>query len=437
MRRRPLRELLLCALLLACGGTGACRAPDGPPPDVVVLLVGGLRADQLKPWGHPDRTPGLDTLAEKSVVFENAFAASSRTAPSLASFFTSLLPRDHGLRARGDALDPERRTLAEVFADAGYESVALSASAAFLDPATGLSRGFEIDETRDHDRETGPWECAAVTRDRSVTRGAIEVLNRERDAPLFLFAQYMGPHAPWNPHPRYRRPGTRRYDGEVDGSVEQLLAVSRGELALNDLDRAHLRSIYRAEIDQSATQASQLLDHLERLGLFEDAIVVLISENGQELSEHGGYLHGDALYREQIHVPLVIHRPGGKGEGERVGRVVSLLDVGPTLLALAGIEDPRETAGVSLLPAMEGDASGDEDAAALSELHPDAEHARLWRPRRHGAAITTARWSLLEGVEDGAYALYERTADPEQHSDVAAREPEVVKRLSARLPSGG
>ena len=142
------------------------------------------------------------------------------------------------------------------------------------------------------------------------------------------------------------------------------------------------------------------------------------------------------LYREQIHVPVILRRPGGSAGGLRVQTVVELVDIGPTLLELAGLADPRPIVGTSLVSTMDGSAdarSGTEEEAAFSELHGDPQVTAVWRAKKHRTALTTQAWSLVAGEPRGAVELYDLAADPGQTRDRAAQQRPVLEALSQRL----
>ncbi|MGH0031077.1 MAG: sulfatase [Myxococcota bacterium] len=426
-----LRVRLLWCLLVALVGVG-CAPPA--TPDVLLLVVGTLRADRLGSYGHHPPGRGVVALAEDGVVFENAVAPSSQTEPALASLFTSLLPSAHGVTTADASLPPEPPTLAEAFAAAGWETVAVSASSAFADPSRGLSRGFERVATlpqTPQEQSRAQAGSAVLVRDRTITKRAIEVLAEERTRPLFLMVHWMAPHPGYDARGRFKRMGQRNFSGPVDGSLDQLMQLSRGEMQLDAVDLAHLRALYEAEVWSADAQVQGLVEHLGRIDALDRAVVAVVSDHGESLGEGGRFGHGTTLHREVLHVPLVVRRPGGGDDGARVATAVGVVDVGPTLLALAGLDDVRVTAGRSLVPLLGGAAPDDPQRPIVSELHPDPAIAAAWGAQRHRAAVTTDRFSLLVG-SDGSAALYE-ASDPKQERDLAAERPETVARLSAAL----
>jgi arylsulfatase A-like enzyme len=422
------------ACLAAWLGVGC--APPGPP-DVLLIVVDTLRADRLGSYGYQYPSPAMDALAEDSLRFENAFAQVPRTAPSLASLFTSLLPSHHGLTRYGASLGPEPVTLAEAFGRGGYETGLVSASADVLDPKSGLTRGFDrVEVGKSVPAERTPASDPALVRDRIITMQAIEQLDAPREKPLFLVVHYLGPHPPYDAKKRDKRAGTRNYRGPVDGSLSQLAQAARGELELDILDRVHVSGLYDAKVQGVDEQLGILLDHLRNAGRLDDMLVVLLGDHGEALRGDGGFFHGTTLYREQLRVPLLVQRPDGEGAGEHVSRPVGLVDVGPTLLELAGLRDERDSDGRSLAHVQDEPTEADATpAGVVSELPADPAWAAVWGPERHRAAVSGERWALLVGAKHGTLELYDVQEDPLQETDLAAQRPEVVEALLGALPA--
>ena len=245
----------------------------------------------------------------------------------------------------------------------------------------------------------------------------------------------MDPHSSYDPPALFRRRFVADYDGPIDGSTEQLQEIVRGELEIGPADIEHLQALYDAEVASVDAEVGRLLDHLRAIGAYEDSIVVLLSDHGEEFMDHGSFFHMFTLYREQIHVPLIFRRPGGVGGGTRVESVVELVDVGPTVLELAGIDDARETSGVSHIQSMGAPlgAVAAEGDAALSELHGDPLVNSVWRQKRHHAALMTQGWTLLAGDRRDALELYESATDEQQQIDRAETERDVRERLGGLL----
>jgi len=307
MRRRPsLARLLPFAAALAALGVSACSRPA--PRAIVLISIDTLRSDRLPAYGYGrGRTPALDRLARDGVLFERAFAQVPLTLPSHASLMTGRLPPAHGVRNNvGFSLAADKgETLAALLAAHGYATGG-AVSSFVLRKETGIDRGFQR------------WDAPAQPeRPASATLGPLlGWLAEWRARPFFLFFHLYEPHTPYAPPADLRGPGIDLYDGEITAA-----------------DR----------------EVGRLLDELDRAGLYDGALIVLLSDHGEGLGDHGEEEHGFLLYREAIQVPLIVKLPGGRRAGERIGRSVSLTDVLPTVAELAGAEPPAGIEGRSLL----------------------------------------------------------------------------------------
>lgn len=296
------RIILLLTLLGA-----ACAKPR---PPVILISIDTLRADHLPAYGYRAiRTPALDALAHDGIVYRNAWSHCPLTLPSHLSMFTGLLPPEHGVRDNaGYHFDGvAHTTLASLLHERGYRTGA-AISAYVLRGATGASSGFD-----DYDDAIGVIDGAplgALQRPGTATERLAETwIDAHAGAPFFYFLHLYEPHAPYTP----------TYDADVvaaDGIVGTLLA------------------------------------HLKQTGLYDRALIIVVSDHGEGLMEHGEQEHGVFLYREDLHVPLIVKMPRGSRMANRKGSVdalAQLIDVAPTILDAAGIDKPAAMKGVSLL----------------------------------------------------------------------------------------
>ncbi len=361
-------------------------------PDVVLIVVDTLRADQLGLYGASQPTsPFLDDLARRSVVFDDAVAQSSWTKTSMASLLTSTLPETNGIRGSEDVMRTTTTTLAAALRNAGYFTAQVQSNP-WIHPRFRLTEGFM--EYRGLDG----WPAA----DR-VSDTALEVLRRRPAGPTFLYVHYMDVHHPYAPPPAYRSFG----DGDA--------------------------AAYRGEIRYIDDQLRRLFDAFSALGLLEHAVIVVCSDHGEEFGEHGGRFHGGTLFDEVVRVPLLLHGPTVGPPGRVSGRV-RLLDVAPTLLALAGVTIPTSFEGVPL-PAP-GDQSPRRTAVSQVGLNDVA-------PGNDLLAITSGPWRYIVDRRTDRRVLFHRRDDPEERTDLATRRPDVVARLDraatrllARAPNG-
>lgn len=394
-------------LLLWAGialGATACVPPPPPPAPRNVLLVSidTLRADHLGCYGATAiETPAIDRLAEEGVRFERAFTSAPLTLPAHWTIHTGREPWRHGVVDNGMAPSAavtareELPTLAERFASSGYDTAAFVA-AFVLHRSFGLDRGFAT-------YDDGPAADAALEQPFHATAPADERVGRalawlrqERHRPFFLWLHLFDPHAPYAPPPAFRTlyPG-RPYDGEV------------------------------AFVD---SQIARLLAALDRLGERERTIVVLLADHGESLGEHGEETHGVLLYDATLRVPLIVRAPGQVPSGTVRHDPVTLADVAPTVLGLAGLAPLRLTDGIDLFATA--------PSASSRQLTAISESPR----RRFGWAVLTAvrddNWKYILGPTS---ELYDTATDPSESRNLLStnaprgQELESAARRTAAL----
>ncbi len=379
---RPV-ALGLLALLLAAAEV-AC-APRASRPSVLVVTLDTVRADRIGCYGYgPARTPHLDALAAAGVRFTRAYTPAPLTLPAHASLLTGRYPPRHGVLHNGLYRLPDNvPTLAERFRRAGYRTAAFVASTV-LNRTYGLARGFE----RYEDVPTRPpslerLDFAPGERDaRAVTALALDWLQAQGQVPVFLWVHYYDPHAPYLSHGP--DPGDRalRYDREI-AYVDEALGL--------------------------------LLQGLERQGA--QWIVVVAADHGEALGEHGELTHGYFVYEEVMRVPLLVRGPSVPA-GRLVDAPASLVDVGPTLLELAGLGELPEADGESLVPLWQEPAAP--EPATERAVYMEARMAYLeygWSPL---FALRRGSWKFIEAPRP---ELYDLGTDPREARNLYPEPP--------------
>jgi len=440
--------------LRACWGNPAVvgRAPGERPPNVLLISVDTLRADHLSCYGYERATsPRLDALLARGALFERATSPAPWTLPSYGSLFTGRMPGEHraGVKARRDALwgtaasghavpDAEKEeldqaeamadgfdTLAGVLSGAGYRTAAL-VNNPFLHPGRGVSRGF------------GRYAVYGLKASDGVDL-ALEWIEAQAGAPWFLFLHLLDPHAPYAPPAPFDRTWSARSVEEVDGYPFTLADVRA--LADPRAYRDVLVDMYDAEIRYTDAEIGRLLDALEASGAAAETVIVVHSDHGEELWDHGGFEHGHALWEELLHVPLGVVYPPLVPAGVRVAGRVRTIDVFPTLLDLLGLDpaahgfDPprggvREAElGRSLVPWITG-GRGDEDLVALAEAVLYGPPFGAWQEAK--ARLEGDR-KLIAGGPPETDLLFDLAYDPGETEDLAGAEPAAARAMRARL----
>ncbi len=393
---------------------------DGAKPASVLLVTSDThRADHVGAYRQDGwlQTPTIDALARRGVLFEDCYATINSTLPSHAALMTGWFPRDTRVTQNASRLADEASTLAEAFRDAGFATYAV-VSAEHLGPLiSGMDQGF--------DRMAQPagntWPAAEAI-------DALEPwLAEAAGQPHFVWLHLFDAHTPYEPPAPFDR---RYYPADKDPGDPSL-----PDPGIPDLERRpELRGLrdlsfpvaqYAAEVTYLDHQLERVLSH-PRL---REGVVALTGDHGEVFAHHGTFFDHRGLWPDTLHVPLVIAWPGAPA-GTRVSRPVQNVDLGRTLLDLAGLRSV-EFPGTNLISAAERAVGAEEPRFAL--------HAY-----GSAASITLGRWSLVLALDDyGAneqdhmdrhtLVLFDRIADPEARIDRAGDEPELARRLREAL----
>jgi len=404
-------------------------AHRGERRNVLVISVDTLRADHLGFHGYErDTSPRLDDFVARGAFFESAISTSPWTLPSYGTLFTGLEPTRHlaGISERREAafgadrdaeggdyqsLDPGVPTLSECFGAAGFSTAAF-VSNPFLDPASGVDRGFDS-------------YAQYLNRAQAGVELASRWIESRGDAPWFAFLHLMDPHAPYSPPAPFDTQFTHTALRDLPGGIPSVesLRAAEPDSATRDL----LLAAYDGEIAYVDTWIGRLLDRLEALGVLDRTIVVLHADHGEEFWEHGGFEHGHALHEESLHVPLAFVAPGIVAPGLRVGGRTSTVNAFATILDLAGVPVPLDLDGVSSAPLLRIGQYGTVRIAP----RPCISESILYGPRERKAWSFGAEKLITNGATDSRF--YDLVADPSEGADLALDRPERVRELSELL----
>ncbi|HET9298525.1 MAG TPA: sulfatase [Candidatus Polarisedimenticolaceae bacterium] len=335
----PLAVLAAAGLsLLVHEPVGALRA--GSRPSVILVSIDTLRADRLLGQKGAETMPRMHALLKDGTFFAQATSAAPWTLPSHVSLFMSQLPFDHGVRWTRNTISARRCTLAERFRDAGYRTAAFTGGV-YVAAHFGLDQGFEVYEDHDEEKEGGSA---------GIFSGALRWVRGHRSAPFFLFVHTYEAHTP------YRGASTlpRGRLGPVF-RTEDVAAAQNGRLVLTEEERRYVTSLYDGDVRDADTHVAGFLEDLRREGMLDDAVLVVLSDHGEDLWDHEVTRspgHGHALYEELVHVPLAVRAPGRVRAGATLSTPVSLLDVAPTLLDLCRLPADPGYRGRSLADAL-------------------------------------------------------------------------------------
>lgn len=378
---RTLAALLALLVASACGGDESAR-----PRNVLVVTVDTVRADRLGCYGFAGaRTPVIDRLAREGARFDSAWSHVPLTQPSHAALFTGRLPPELGIHDNGRAtLPPAVPTLAELLRARGLRTGAF-VSAVVLERGFGLARGFDV-----YDDELARTAAHRGERPADATiDAALAWLDEAPEQPFFAWVHLYDPHEPYEPPAAFAASGAHPYDGEI---------------AFAD------------------AQIGRLVATLERRGALDDTLVVVTSDHGEGLGEHGESTHGTLVFASTMRVPLVVRARGIAPSVQSAP--VGLCDVFPTVLELAGEGAIPPTGARSLVPLLEG--------STLPEkpVYGESAYAALnfgWRPLH---ALSGERWRYLDHAEP---LLFDLARDPREQDDRSGSDADTAERFRDEL----
>ncbi len=416
--------LLLLVLVMGITSITGCRNSSAPP-NIILITIDTLRADRLSCYGyHRNTTPRIDGLAEDSTIFRRATATSSWTSPSMASIFTSKYPRSHGIRSghvdskagrilQQEFLSRKLPVLPELFQQNGYTTFGVSTNA-HMTTETGFDRGFDYFESY--------WFEKAETVNNTVNLWRRQIDEADR---YFLWVHYFDPHDPYlaqEPWIREYNPVETAYLGWA-GSRMKRLRRYQDRITGNEQAIKALNDLYDSEINYTDEFVGKLLDNLP---VDQNTAIVIVADHGEGFLDHGILGHGETVFEELIHVPLIIKLPKNRNSVKSIDQRVSINDIFPTLCAAAGITPPGGLQGENLVPLMTGEAA-ESERAVLSEVH---------RPSRKifEKAVLAHRWkTVFSGSEYDTVRLFDLQADPHEKEDVSAANADQVVEMTGIL----
>jgi arylsulfatase A-like enzyme/Tfp pilus assembly protein PilF len=388
--RRLAVSLLFGLIITACGRFSIGKPSRSTP--VILISIDTLRSDHLPAYGYKAvETPNIDALRADSILFSKAYSHIPLTLPSHASILTGMLPADHGIRDNvGYRLPDSVPTVQELLKKNGYATGA-AVSAFVLRRETGIARGFDFFDD-DVKPLNGENQIGRVQRDGGDTlKAAQKWLDAQDKRPFFFFLHLYDPHTPYTPPEPYFSRYPNHYDGEI----------------------AYADSV-----------VGDLIADLKRRGVYDDALIILLSDHGEGLSEHGEEEHGLFLYREALQVPLMVKLPAQRKKGATVVTPVQLVDVFPTILDRTSTPMPGtgHRLGQSLLTFLDG-----------GPARPI--YSETYYPRFHFG------WSDLHSLVDGndhyirapQPELYDLASDPGEKKNVIEENRRATVKLRAAI----
>jgi arylsulfatase A-like enzyme len=411
-------------------------------PNVLFIVLDTVRADHMSAYGYArNTTPVFDRLAADGVLFAQAMAPAPWTLPSHASMFTGRPVHEHGADRLRPYLDRRYPTLAEAMAGQGYVTAAFSANTSWVNRLSGLDRGFiHFDRRRSLSgllarsvlgqhvikravRHVGFRDVLGRRHGSEITHAFTSWLVANTRRPFFAFLNYYDAHAPYTAPREYRS----RFMTARDWSIDEALRYPYppGNWDGWEAGRSYWTAAYDAGLSSLDSEIGRLLQHLATSGELDNTLVMITSDHGEALGEHGLFQHGNSLYRHQIWVPLLIRLPRTVPAGMRVSDPVSTTDLPATVLALTQASTDFRMPGQTLSRFWSGSghpAPGFEPVLSHAAHNEEAgkgwpvSRGRLW-------SLLTDEWHFI-ATEGGGVELFALAGDPAESASLASN-PQV------------
>jgi arylsulfatase len=406
-------------------------------PNIILITADSLRANHLGCFGYPLPTsPHIDAMACNGVLFENMFATGIPTQPSHTTIFTGLHPVTHGVVAHGGRAKLARNTpfLPEILFSEGYTTCAVDT---LFRERIWFGRGYEyiLDPSLHH------LFYASVTQEELNDR-AFHWLKTVPKGPFFMFIHYWDVHYPYVPPDRMRGmfyPGGNPVNPD-NHELDEWWSHPVGAMAKDTwlrtpngviTDPNYVTALYDRELLYLDEGIQALLDTLNKLGMAEDTMVVLLADHGESMTDHRIFYDHYGLYDNVVNVPMIVHWPGGNlRKGTRVGPFRTLADVTPTLLEAADAPIPENLDGSSFLRQLQGqeEPSGMDKVVGLESTWQAKYYLRNERYK-----FILARQPDLLGNPDRE--LYDLSVDPGENHNLAEEQPKLAAELETELES--
>ncbi len=410
--------VVVLALLSATG----CSS-DQKRPNVLVVVVDTLREDRLGCYGADrDTSPAIDKLAATGALFENAYAPSPWTKPSVASILTGKFPSGHGLTGLDAKLPSGARSIAQRLKAAGYSTAGVVSNKLI----GGFSKGFD---TFDKSEAKGPNHVSA----RGVTTKAIALMNElgARENPFFLYVHYFDPHVDYKPHAELGF--TPNSVGRLDGTQSWNELDELGpDLTPEEIE--YVRDLYDGEVRYTDDFVGELLAELDALAISENTVVVFTADHGEEIFEHGNIGHTRTLYEELIRVPYLIRAPGVK-PGLRLESPVSIVSLVPTVMDLVGLSpDAKDFQSSSLSNQL---LKGEQPKitpmifAEVDFIPPKKGNVPVGLTRMK--SLRQGRYKIIADQLNDTVALFDLEQDPDEMNDLSSEDPERLQKMAELL----
>ena len=414
--------------------------------NVILISLDTLRADHLGTYGYPlDTSPHINALAQECVQFNQHFSTAPWTLPAHMSLFTSKPVSLHKIHQNHQRLNPEIITLAEILKTQGYTTGAFTGGG-YVGAGFGFDRGFDFYQDRDLRGHKGA--------ERLFTRTSKWIRENKKNR-FFLFLHTYQIHGPYTTPAPFNTTFLKKNHAWKKIHINSYLGGPKGIYkSLPDHQRENVIALYDGEILYTdEILIAPLIKLLKDIGLYDQTLIVLTSDHGEEFYEHGAWLHGQSLFNELIRIPLLIKKPFQKDGGAKRGDPANIMDIAPTILGQLGIKVSASNENFKGIDLFKYSIRKDKPPRSLiGEIY---RARRLPTPfpgaddRLQQAAVVEYPYKLIVVLnyminyyfyspqppfkKEMVIELYDLSQDPQEKNNIASRKPEVVQRLWKQL----
>ncbi|MFO8051452.1 MAG: sulfatase [Thermoplasmatota archaeon] len=423
-------------------------------PNIVMLTVDCMRPDHLGIYGYDRPTsPAMDGIARKGIVFDRVLTCGPNTPPSFNSLFTSTYPFS------GEGYHPlpgSKIPVAEVLNGEGYTTIGVNSNA-FLTGIYKFNRGFDIYKELFREKSGlerfvdskisalryRKWNDTALRlaylRDRFVVRDirpylpgnhVVDTMMKEISkvrGRFFTWAHFMDAHMPLQANNEgLREMGIEEFSRSEVSSLRKWIANRKKETPERTIER--IKDLYDSNIRFIDGQISRIVDHIDER--WENTVVMILSDHGEEFKEHGHFGHFGKLYDELLRIPLIIKGPG-LPMGHREHRIISNIDISPMLLATIGIRPPRLWQGNKI--DLKSDDGKPWRKYVISQVEMKSKKAFGNKAGKKISSIRDDRYKLIESQDSSLIELYDLLKDPGEENDISGIETQVLKEMRLLL----
>jgi arylsulfatase A-like enzyme len=430
--KKRLKSTALAAALILITLAPGCQRKETAPRHLILVSLDTVRQDHLSVYGYyRDTGPGLEALARESITFTRAYTPLPSTWPAHFSLMTSRPPPVIGVLANGQRpADDTAPMLAEMLSEQGFLTAAVIGSAVFKPPG-GIERGFgefdnRISTKHDPARRTLPNKYARGA-DEVVDRSIDWIASRDPNKRFFLWMHFWDAHGPYFPPPEYRdryktdealaRTMRERSQAETFNYMDKVIST---EWAINNYDGA-IRFI--------DDELGRFWRFLRKEGIYDGSLIIIFSDHGEGLNEHGIYIHGPVIYQTSVHVPLIIRLPRAAHGGKVIDSMANLMDLAPTALELLEAPELPGAFGQSLAPLIKGKTRAEERSFMLESVYKP--HKGEDAPERM-FGVVDSKWKYIR-FEGGGEALFDLEADPNELENVSETHRKQLIRMRRQL----